>query len=131
MNWIKKIIHWHKHLRDNDPLYSCEVYKDKKNGSCSHIDGCLCDMKTCNILADYRDNTHKDEVEIGFYIEDLQKENIECLFSIRVSDGITTVTAMPEKAQSHEEAEEVRKLLWKINDVIQKRSCDNASEIKD
>lgn len=36
----------------NDPVYSCEVYKSE---GCSHIDGILCDMRTCNILINHHD----------------------------------------------------------------------------
>tara|TARA_R110000787_G_scaffold62470_3_gene141262 strand:+ start:1337 stop:1516 length:180 start_codon:yes stop_codon:yes gene_type:complete len=37
--------------KENDPVRSCDVYK--KIG-CSHVDGYLCDMKTCDILKDYK-----------------------------------------------------------------------------
>jgi hypothetical protein len=36
-----------------DPVRHCAVYKDIDNGSCSHVDGFLCNMKTCNILKEY------------------------------------------------------------------------------
>lgn len=42
--------------RSNDPVYSCDVYRDKPNGSCAHVDGPLCEMATCNILKDYRED---------------------------------------------------------------------------
>ena len=32
-------------------------YRELENGSCVHVDGYLCDMKTCNILKDYKENT--------------------------------------------------------------------------
>ena len=38
---------------DNDPVKNCAVYKDIDNGRCAHVDGFLCDMKTCNILKEY------------------------------------------------------------------------------
>ncbi len=40
-------------LRENDPVYSCDVYK---NHGCSHVDGMLCDMETCNNLKDFKQN---------------------------------------------------------------------------
>jgi len=33
-----------------DPVYYCDVYKKK---GCSHVDGFLCNMDTCNILEQY------------------------------------------------------------------------------
>lgn len=39
------------HMDDDDPVYHCPVFK--KHG-CSHVDGMLCDMKTCPILRAYR-----------------------------------------------------------------------------
>lgn len=37
--------------RKNDPVKSCDVYK--KEG-CAHVDGPLCDMKTCEILSKFK-----------------------------------------------------------------------------
>lgn len=37
---------------ENDPLKHCEVYKQIH---CSHIDGYLCNMKTCSILKDFKE----------------------------------------------------------------------------
>lgn len=34
-----------------DPLKHCDVYK--KQG-CTHVDGFLCDVRTCDILHDFR-----------------------------------------------------------------------------
>lgn len=42
----------------NDPVFHCDVYKDKANGSCSHVDGPLCDFPKCSILRDYRAERH-------------------------------------------------------------------------
>ena len=55
MKLIKKIFKFFKNIRLTDPLYSCEVYKENK---CSHIDGYLCDMKTCIILKEKRGKTN-------------------------------------------------------------------------
>jgi len=49
-----KIIEFFKkynEYRKNDPVYSCKVYK---NLGCAHVDGLLCDMKTCNTLKEYK-----------------------------------------------------------------------------
>lgn len=51
MKWISKIINLLLSIKDNDPVYNCDVYK---NIGCSHVDDFICDMKTCNILADYK-----------------------------------------------------------------------------
>ena len=48
---LQKILDWFKSLRSNDPVYSCIVYK--RHG-CSHLDGVLCDIKTCDILKEYK-----------------------------------------------------------------------------
>jgi hypothetical protein len=36
--------------RENDPVYSCILYKDK---GCSHVDGYLCDFPQCDMNAEY------------------------------------------------------------------------------
>ena len=47
------IIQFFKRLFDDptDPVKHCDSYKDR---GCSHVDGFLCDMSTCEILRDYR-----------------------------------------------------------------------------
>lgn len=47
--WIGKIL-----SVGSDPVHSCDVYKDKTEGSCVHVDGPLCDYPKCQILTDYR-----------------------------------------------------------------------------
>jgi hypothetical protein len=39
----------------NDPVRNCDVYRDKANGSCVHVDGVLCDFPDCSILKNYRE----------------------------------------------------------------------------
>ena len=56
-----KIIKWFKNLRSNDPVYSCIIYK--RHG-CSHVDGVLCDMKTCNILEEYKLREMEQQLDI-------------------------------------------------------------------
>jgi len=34
-----------------DPVRHCDLYKSE---GCAHVDGFLCDMKTCKELAEYR-----------------------------------------------------------------------------
>ncbi len=50
--------------RKNDPVHCCEAYKTE---GCVHVDGPLCDMKTCATLKSYKDKiktlTTKEEVE--------------------------------------------------------------------
>jgi hypothetical protein len=53
---VKTIISFND-IIDNDPVFNCEVYK--KIG-CHHIDNPNCDMRTCNILEDYK---NKQEME--------------------------------------------------------------------
>ncbi len=40
-----------------DPVKKCEVYRLE---GCSHVDGFLCDMKTCTTLEQYRNNRNKN-----------------------------------------------------------------------
>lgn len=51
MKWFKRFIKWCVNMRANDPVYSCKIYTQE---GCSHVDGYLCDMKTCNILEGVR-----------------------------------------------------------------------------
>lgn len=37
---------------ENDPVKSCDFYKDK---GCTHVDGLDCNMKTCGILSKYKE----------------------------------------------------------------------------
>lgn len=37
-------------LRKNDPLFGCQLFKDK---GCSHVDGMLCDFPKCSMNIDY------------------------------------------------------------------------------
>lgn len=39
--------------RDNDPVYYCDFYKEY---GCPHIDGVLCEMKTCDTLIRHKNN---------------------------------------------------------------------------
>lgn len=50
-----KIIQFLKRIFDDptDPVKHCEVYLDKANGSCVHVDGMLCDFPTCSMRKDY------------------------------------------------------------------------------
>ena len=50
---ITQIINFFVEIYKNDPVKNCAAYKDIDNGSCAHVDGFLCDMKTCTILKDY------------------------------------------------------------------------------
>ena len=47
--WLKRLFD-----RSDDPVYSCDLYRDKAAGSCAHVDGPLCDFPKCSMLADYR-----------------------------------------------------------------------------
>ena len=47
---LKKMLRLYKDIKDNDPLYSCKVYKDL---GCSHIDGFLCDFPDCSMNKKY------------------------------------------------------------------------------
>jgi hypothetical protein len=35
--------------REGDPVFHCEVYRDKAKGGCAHVDGMLCDFPDCSI----------------------------------------------------------------------------------
>lgn len=47
--------------KKNDPVASCGVYKSKE--SCTHVDGYLCDMQTCDILKNF-ENLDPDRKKI-------------------------------------------------------------------
>jgi hypothetical protein len=38
---------------DTDPVKRCPVYLDKEHGSCSHVDGPLCDWPDCSMVEKY------------------------------------------------------------------------------
>ena len=67
--WLKQIFD-----RSDDPVYSCDLYRDKDAGSCVHVDGPLCDFPKCSVLAEYRQQkegmTIKDDQQ---FREDLRK----------------------------------------------------------
>ena len=67
--WLKQIFD-----RSDDPVYSCDLYRDKHAGSCAHVDGPLCDFPKCSMLAEYRQKkegmTIKDDQQ---FREDLMK----------------------------------------------------------
>lgn len=47
--WFKRVFN-----RSADPVYSCELYRDREAGSCAHVDGPLCDFPECSMLAEYK-----------------------------------------------------------------------------
>lgn len=54
MSWFDRFVDWLIRLfgaDPDDPVRSCEFYCDL---GCCHVDGPLCDMKTCQELKDYR-----------------------------------------------------------------------------
>ena len=55
MKFFQKIINFFKPAAD-DPVHNCDVHK--KVG-CSHVDGWLCHMGTCEILSDYKKENEK------------------------------------------------------------------------
>ena len=61
------IVQFFKRLWANDPVRSCEVYKDKENGSCAHVDGPLCDFPQCELRQCYLDRTK--QVPSSFFTE--------------------------------------------------------------
>jgi len=50
---IKNIIRSFNIKPTTDPLYVCDVYKDK---GCAHVDGFLCNTETCYELRQYRNS---------------------------------------------------------------------------
>ena len=38
-------------MRENDPVYKCDLYKDQ---GCSHVDGFLCDYPDCEMNRKYK-----------------------------------------------------------------------------
>jgi hypothetical protein len=47
---LKKLSKLLREFKENDPLYSCRVFKDL---GCSHIDGFLCDFPDCSMNKKY------------------------------------------------------------------------------
>ena len=68
---FSKLKKWWLKLNDrsNDPVYSCEVYNSQ---GCSHVDGFLCDMATCDILK-------KHKLESGYFRLQINPEIVVCL----------------------------------------------------
>ena len=60
--------------RLNDPVYHCDVYKEK---GCSHVDGLGCHLQDCNILDDYKIqkiiNTPEEEILAEMTEEDYKE----------------------------------------------------------
>lgn len=46
---------------NNDPIAHCEVYKSK---GCAHVDGMMCNMKTCTIR---ESNKHRQLKQLSDY----------------------------------------------------------------
>lgn len=65
MAWPKQIFD-----RTNDPVYSCQQYLDKADGSCVHVDGPLCDFPTCSMLDDYRARVREKNLDTEKPTED-------------------------------------------------------------
>lgn len=49
MNFLRDLFKRWSEYKLNDPVRNCKVYK---LFGCSHIDGMLCDMKTCDIRSE-------------------------------------------------------------------------------
>lgn len=65
MKILQKLLSFFK-PSPTDPVHNCEVYK--KDG-CAHVDGPLCDIKTCDILDVLR-------LEKCFYIKHIPKNDL-------------------------------------------------------
>ena len=60
MNAIIKFFKDMKEIHANDPVKHCNVYKQV---GCAHVDGFLCDMRTCDITVDLRVTPNGIEVK--------------------------------------------------------------------
>lgn len=67
MNWVIEWIGKWGPLIKPDPVKECPLYR---NRGCSHVDGYLCDMKTCTELAKYR-----EDFERGIHCMDKEIDN--------------------------------------------------------
>ncbi len=56
-----RVFNWLKNIRKNDPVHRCLVFK--RHGCC-HVDGILCDMKTCSILEEYKLRELEQQLDI-------------------------------------------------------------------
>ena len=62
LRYIKRL--WTKILDpSNDPVHNCDVYTDL---GCSHVDGYLCDMKTCGILKKHKISVMTPQQKVDF-----------------------------------------------------------------
>lgn len=43
----------------DDPVCSCPVHLDHKNGGCTHVDGFLCHFPKCEIIDSYEQERNK------------------------------------------------------------------------
>lgn len=48
-----------KKFRANDPVYNCEVYLEE---GCAHVDGYLCDIKSCTIRFDWLEKKSNEDI---------------------------------------------------------------------
>lgn len=55
IRFVKNLFECFEKRHSNDPVHSCDVYRDKSIGSCVHVDGPLCDFPDCSILKNYRE----------------------------------------------------------------------------
>lgn len=68
-----------------DPVKHCNVYKDKANGSCAHVDGPLCNFNTCNMRLDYdkpselREQYDRNITKEGFVLVQENRDMAVCL----------------------------------------------------
>jgi len=51
INKIKTFFKITEEYQKTDPLYCCEFHKQV---GCTHVDGILCDVNTCNTRTDYQ-----------------------------------------------------------------------------
>jgi len=57
MNLVRRLLNWFKDIRDCannipvDPIHHCEIYRSH---GCSHVDGFLCNVSTCDELHVFR-----------------------------------------------------------------------------
>lgn len=53
-----------------DPVKECQVYLDKENGSCVHVDGMLCHYETCTTRLNYNHDGQQGETQVTSIIEE-------------------------------------------------------------
>ncbi len=114
--WLKSIHKKYQENRHLDPVYSCDFYKTK---GCSHVDGFLCDMKTCSILKDFKRDGENLNMNMRAAKNLLNEINAMILLSDKPLPGDYIALDWDGNKPSDFEAENQREINWYCSTVIE------------